>query len=291
MSVDHDTLETICLLRLAFPLDRPSRRAENGHALLSAIAELRGGQLLEERYLGHAMRHRVRCGAGHAFSSAAYGLIRGKWCVACAHDGRRLSLQLAHEEAQARGGRCLSRRYVNQRTKLEWQCAHGHRWRTILDNVRRSGTWCPACAGQPGPREMLRRIRAAAEERGGRLLTFDYVNAQSKLRFRCAKGHEWLASRASRVMHGVWCPRCAHPTPEEQYERLREVVRRHGGELLSRRYVNSTTKIHVRCHKGHEWKALSNTLFGGAWCAQCHHESRRVRKGANARRRRRDPID
>lgn len=70
--------------------------------------------------------------------------------------------------AARHGGRRLSTRYVNANTRLEWECAEGHRWLAIPNSVKR-GTWCRICS-LARTRVPLAEIRRAAEERGGRCL-------------------------------------------------------------------------------------------------------------------------
>ena len=43
-----------------------------------------------------------------------------------------------------RGGKCLSKEYINGKTKLLWECSEGHQWEAILDSVKR-GSWCAVC--------------------------------------------------------------------------------------------------------------------------------------------------
>ena len=56
--------------------------------------------------------------------------------------GSKLTIEEMHSFAQERGGKCLSKEYINARTKLKWQCKEGHIWETKPANVRR-GKWCP----------------------------------------------------------------------------------------------------------------------------------------------------
>ena len=46
--------------------------------------------------------------------------------------------------AQAKGGRCLSTEYKNNKTKYEWECHQGHRWRAKAGAIQ-CGNWCPKC--------------------------------------------------------------------------------------------------------------------------------------------------
>jgi hypothetical protein len=50
-----------------------------------------------------------------------------------------------HQIAQERGGSCLSDKYVNNNTKLNWQCAEGHEWSAVPSSIK-NGTWCRKCS-------------------------------------------------------------------------------------------------------------------------------------------------
>lgn len=81
----------------------------------------------------------------------------------------KLTLALMRETAGERGGKCLSATYTNNSTKLEWECAKGHRWWSTPASVHKLGTWCPECAGNL--RLDINQMRALARERGGVFLT------------------------------------------------------------------------------------------------------------------------
>ncbi len=57
-------------------------------------------------------------------------------------------------------------------------------------------------------RDHMAAIRAIAESHGGECLSPQYVDSQTKLRFRCARGHEWEA-RPNAIKQGKWCRICA----------------------------------------------------------------------------------
>ena len=58
--------------------------------------------------------------------------------------GKKLTIEEMREIANSRGGRCLSARYIDARTKLKWICRRGHEWNAVPDSVKR-GTWCGIC--------------------------------------------------------------------------------------------------------------------------------------------------
>jgi hypothetical protein len=41
-------------------------------------------------------------------------------------------------------GKCLSKKYMNCKTKMIWTCKNGHRFQTTADNIKH-GRWCPHC--------------------------------------------------------------------------------------------------------------------------------------------------
>jgi len=57
----------------------------------------------------------------------------------------RDNLKEMKDLAKKREGICLSKQYLNARTKLEWKCKEGHIWSAIPDSIKR-GSWCPICA-------------------------------------------------------------------------------------------------------------------------------------------------
>ena len=99
---------------------------------------------------------------------------------------------------------CLSKTYVSTYTKFRWRCAEGHEWKAKPIGVK-AGNWCPACVGRP--QLTIEDMQVRAKERGGVCLSTVYVNARTKLRWRCTEGHEWQAVPHS-IKSGRWCQAC-----------------------------------------------------------------------------------
>jgi hypothetical protein len=108
--------------------------------------------------------------------------------------------------ATQRGGKLLSVKYLGISTPLEWECAKGHRFTAVPNNVKNSGSWCPYCQGRG---KTIQDMRALAAERGGKCLSEVYVNNSTPLLWECREGHQWYA-RPSNVVFGTWCRQCAH---------------------------------------------------------------------------------
>jgi hypothetical protein len=182
------------------------------------------------------------------------------------------------EVAKERGGKCLSKEYVNNETPLLWECAKGHRWEAQPASIVNVGTWCPVCGRRNRPRLGIERMREVARERGGKCLTKEYVNSHTHLLWECAEGHRWQALPANVINRGTWCFVCVSQVrPGLGIERMREVARERAGRCLSKEYVNSRTPLLWQCASGHSWKAIPNSINRGTWCPLCARNRRKAK--------------
>jgi len=122
----------------------------------------------------------------------------------------KLTIEQMQALAKARGGACLSKTYVNCGTKLRWRCAEGHEWEAVPSSIKYNNHWCPECSRKlKGARRLtIEQMQALAQEKNGVCLSKTYVNAHTKLRWRCAEGHEWEATPNNVKNKGSWCPEC-----------------------------------------------------------------------------------
>ena len=180
------------------------------------------------------------------------------------HD-RRWWLDQMRRFARRRGGKCHSADYTNNHTKLRWRCRLGHEWEAIPNSVAPhdgfKSSWCPACAGRLPKEEMLKACQELARNRGGALLSKRYVDARTHLRWRCAKGHEWL-SIPDNVKRGSWCAVCSGRCLLTLTQ-MRAYARDLGGKCMSGAYINNETPLLWRCAEGHAWKAKPGHVLQG----------------------------
>ena len=171
---------------------------------------------------------------------------------------RKSTLPAMRRLAKRRGGRCLSRRYIDSRTPLSWRCRLGHCWKAMATNVSK-GSWCPECAHRK--RLTLGEMRALAERRGGECLSDRYINNRTKLAWRCATGHQWEAA-PGLVKGGRWCPYCAR-VARLSLDGMAAMAAFRGGRCLSTEYFNINTPLLWRCKEGHQWTATPASVRGG----------------------------
>lgn len=110
-------------------------------------ASARGGSCIStDLPLGGASRLRWRCARDHEWEATLYNVRHGRWCPACAGKAR-VTMDAVSAAAAARGGSCLSAGLANNRSKVDLECAKGHRWSARVDGLLR-GSWCATCAAK-----------------------------------------------------------------------------------------------------------------------------------------------
>lgn len=166
--------------------------------------------------------------------------------------------------AESKSGKLLDTCYISNHYKYLWECQCGYQWKASWVNVR-NGHWCPKCAGQVVD---LSKLNEYAQEKGGMLTSslHEYQNNSSKLKWKCAKNHEWYANWRN-IQSGKWCPKCAK-NRKPTHKRIQQVTTKHNGKLLST-YDSAKAKMEWECERGHKFQANWNNVSSGKWCPQC----------------------
>ena len=113
------------------------------------LAENRGGKCLSNKYINNCTKLQWQCKEGHVWNSTPSSIKNGSWCTICSikhvADKQKLTIEEMQEIAESREGKCLSKEYINTRTKLQWKCKEGHIWLALSCNIKK-GSWCPICS-------------------------------------------------------------------------------------------------------------------------------------------------
>ena len=128
------------------------------------------------------------------------------FCYHASMGGYRLTLDVMRSMAEEQGGECLSTSYRDLKTQMQWRCAAGHTWIAQAQSVR-SGHWCKRCNGKP--LVTIDDMKRIARALNGECLSEVYLNAETKLSFRCGLSHRWNTT-PHIIRAGYWCPKCAN---------------------------------------------------------------------------------
>lgn len=178
---------------------------------LKALAKERGGKCLSKVYITSKINLEWQCKEGHRWMAPLNRINRGSWCPYC-NKGIKLTIGNMKELAAQKSGKCLSKKYINNNTKLEWQCKKGHKWMAKPSKIQ-EGRWCPHC--HPFGKLSIQVMRELAEKRGGICLSNVYIDSKTKLQWECKEGHQWWTRPSSVKNHNTWCPVCAHKPKEK----------------------------------------------------------------------------
>ena len=117
-------------------------------------------------------------------------------------------------------------------------------------------------------------LRTLAFSRDGVLLSSYYIDANTKLSYRCKEGHEWKATPAS-VRRGTWCRVCGNKRAAikraHTIERMKALAARKGGVCLSDTYRNVKSRLRWQCREGHEFETQASVILAGHWCPKCQY--------------------
>ena len=105
------------------------------------------------------------------------------------------------------------------------------------------------------------------KERGLDLPIENYINAKTKIKHKCNKGHIYLQSPKNHTQ-GYGCYLCkgkAKKNTKQYYEECKQK----GLDLPNEEYINSYTKIEHKCSNGHTYMQKPNDHLHQHGCPYC----------------------
>ncbi len=178
--------------------------------------------------------------------------------------------------AEKKGGKCLSEKYVNSKTKLEWKCKSGHIWKAVRHHIN-EGHWCPKCGHIRSAnlqKSNIKEFQEIALSRGGTCLSHNYLTSKNSLKWRCVSGHVWETAPMN-IKRGSWCPKCAIKksalSRSSNIIEMKKLAKSRKGMCLSNKYINNNVKLTWQCEKKHIWRAVPSSIKSGTWCLRCAH--------------------
>jgi hypothetical protein len=245
---------------------------------MQELALSRGGKLLSKKYINAITNLEWKCEKGHTWKACSNNVknnakgregLKGNWCPKCAQR-KKYTIDEVKEFAQTKGGECLSNTYKRARGILKWRCENHHEFNASFSNVNTNNSWCPECKKD----KQFKKYKDLAIDRGGKCISESYDGAHLKLRWKCDKDHEWMATPNS-INQGSWCPECVgHHT--YTIEDMKHLAKSYGGECLSEEYSGTKKYLKWRCNNGHEWEATPNNIKShNNWCPTCKVENKK----------------
>lgn len=181
---------------------------------------------------------------------------------------RRLDISDVRKLAESRGGKLISKNYINAHQKLKWKCSKGHIWFAKQTNIKSGNQWCPVCANRvPYTLEDCIKI---AKKRGGYCLSKKYSDNKFPMVWKCSKGHVWKSSAFNIITQKSWCRKCFNSKRKTTIEQIKKIASQKKGYCLSKIEIAAgRDKLKWKCSKGHLWEASLRNVKKGQWCWIC----------------------
>jgi len=187
----------------------------------------------------------------------------GSRCMVCA--GKKLKTA---EEVQklfsTEGYSADTRSYETGATKLQVLCPQGHRWLTTTYRFA-AGERCGTCA--PNKKRTKEEVNNVFSAAGYQVDLTMYSNTQSKIAAVCPNDHSFITT-AHRFCAGVRCPECKGVRKKTK-EEIVAVFEQNGYVVDVTGYVNVTSRVPVKCPRGHEYSVVVHEFNRGSRCKQC----------------------
>jgi Probable Zinc-ribbon domain len=234
---------------------------------------------------GSNRKEELVCSFGHVYSAAVKSRTRGYGCSVCSSrsiligfsDLATVDPELASQLVHPERGTQVTR---SSRSKELWRCALGHEWRARVAS-RSSGSGCSVCAGKSiliGFNDLATVNPELANQlvypERGTQVTRGLISQEL---WRCAQGHEWIASVRDRSK-GRGCSVCAGKSILIGFSDLATVSPELASQLVhpergTQVTQGSNSKELWRCAQGHEWVSSVNGRSSGQGCPVCAGQS------------------
>lgn len=188
----------------------PSKHFEE----LKRICADKGYVILSGEYIDSVTKLRFKClkdGYEWEASPSNIKCSPGRGCPKCSGNIRDKSYHFQNilNICKDSGYECLSTEYKTDISKLKFKCLKdGYEWETTPNSIK-GGSGCPMCSKMSRDKTYhMEELKKICDERGYEILSKEYSNSITKLRFRCLKdGYEWSAVSGS-IKSGCGCPKC-----------------------------------------------------------------------------------
>jgi hypothetical protein len=235
-------------------------------------------------------KREFECGIGHRYVQAVRRRVEATGCPICQNDQVLVGfndLATTHPELAVDADGWDPKSIVaGTSRKMDWKCLHGHRWRIGVHARAVKGTGCPYCSGRhaiAGVTDIATSHPDIASQMVGSDSSAIKGGTNRKVKWKCDRGHLWMATPSSRTGARTGCPYCSglkaikgetdllttHPDLADQARGWNPTEFTKGSEK----------KVRWGCELGHEWISTISSRVSGVSCPVC--SGRHILKGFN----------
>jgi hypothetical protein len=269
---------------------------------LKSLVQNKKGTLLTDNYVSCNEKVKLKCEKGHIFTSSHRGIKHyNSWCGVCKPKKIKHTIQEINETIEHMNIKCISKEYINVRTKLTFKCQCGNRWDLSFYEFRkillRKKFYCDKCMKNDTDefindvddinesltekqklikKNMWEKLVDYVKKNDGIIISSfnDYDNSKSKLKFKCNNDHEF-GKAPTLFLHGakIWCNECIMIKKSEENQKIIKAIElKYGAECVSDNinYNKISRQLKWKCKNGHIFlKAIYGILKFDSFCCRC----------------------
>lgn len=158
---------------------------------------------------------------------------------------------------------------------LSFKCEHGHIFTQTWDEFQ---NWkgCIECQNKEMPMNELQKkkykeVLYHAASKNITLISKYYVDAKTKLEFKCSKNHRFITSVCvMKDKRGYGCPECGltskHPAVLNFYKFL---IEKGATRRFEDKYIDANTPVSIICDNMHNLDYKPIHVYSKSWCIEC----------------------
>lgn len=233
---------------------------------IKMVFESAGYKLISNIYKNNKTKLHYVCPKGHECDIRWNDWKDGHRCPYCVDRGKP-DIEQIRKDLGEEGYKLISSKYINSRSKLDYICPKGHRYKVSWDGWKNKGNRCPYCSKRLKPQ--IDKIRESFKNEGYTLISKEYKNNYTKLDYICPKGHVHSISWKEWNIRKHRCPYC-NKVAKLSYEEVKKSFDAVGYTLISKKYINSKSKLDYICDRGHKHSVVwGHWNTSGSRCPTC----------------------
>jgi hypothetical protein len=210
-----------------------------------------GYTVIFKKYKNQMQKLKFICPKGHKHSITFCGFRGGHRCYYCR---QKVYLPKDVKNILSKENYVLIGSYKGKTSsdQIKFKCPNGHISKTKFGNFVK-GTRCRKCY-EKSLSFKIEEIKNFAKKHNYQVIGNNYKNQESKLNFKCAKGHIYKVSYKTfkkRINKGSSCKQCYITTTRSGIEVVREEATKRNHVLLSKKYIRAKAPLKFKCEKGH----------------------------------------
>lgn len=166
--------------------------------------------------------------------------------------------------AKNKGGKLISKKYINNQTKLEFENEKGIRFFKTYSQILKGGWYKES--RRYGEEYYIKRITKLAKIKGGKLISTKCENRNSILELEDANNNRFFRTY-NALIQKLWSPFENEIIIEPNYylNKAKEIAESKGGKLLSTEYVNVKSLLEFEDDEGRKFKKSYKSIINGVW--------------------------